>query len=987
MSKKNFGSFSLEDLDELETEVDQAQATAEDAQATADDAQATAEATATELEQHAADTNAHEGGEAEEAAQVADGADTTAADIEAANDATAADAPEVETTTADVEKAVVEAEDGDEITEEAEEEVAAMDEAVERTDDVIEAVEEIEPENEDAPAEIDATVGLANESMKRLLGARFDKSLLAKLPANESYSLKSVRTRQMYKSLAIESLQESKDGFFTKMKNAIIKIWNWIKARLDKLVTWFRGSAKERAAILKRAQEAKITNRVVIDNATLAQYLTVNGEVEDTVAGLSMNLKVMGELLTSYYKRAVAVADGHAFTLGKGGDGADVLKGLFSILPASDNGTPLLGGWTHSVKAGEAKPDDINEVLEAISDISVTVERDTAPSKERVTSLNSADIANLFREVDKFEKEVIDSPEAKKARSIRADFISHLIAKHRSKDDSREDMERMFLRIASRLSALLTSPLAKLSSVANSSVSTINLFAKVSLRAGKGESVEEDLKATDASMPNVKPGKGTKPSMAERKANAEDAVFRDLSNEDHKDPTVEGGEDPLDLNPSDQPGDATLNQSSQPAAAAPGTQDAKMKESELELPEEPQITAAIEQYEEFTDHIEDGVEGLELTERTIAVAEGAQGKQGLDEAGAELMSIASEAIHKHWLGMEAVNLGLGVESFSRSAYKLKATGISVESWKEKAQEIGKKIVEMVKKLGRMIRYLWKQFKTFFKGLEGKYERINRRLATTKEATMKNGKGFETEKFAINGKAITPSVFSSAITSAAKIATDVAEDALDLAEIAADQVEGKASDAARKVQQFTIGSRLAKNSDVKTSKAEGKTTYTFNELPGNRVASFTRPDMTDGIELGFSASLGKGEGEVKKVKVRNLDKSESKQIMQAVRKGLDVIDQVGKDIETIAKQVEEIGKGLDPKKLEGDGVAKAARKAVGALGKAVMSDSKVAIQGIRLISEAGLDYVAKSIGMKGTEAQAEDQATAGAQRQLPAPSAA
>lgn len=1010
MRKNNFGSFAMEDLDELENGVEQANATAEGAQATA-------EATAAELSQHENDAAAHGGAEATadeaaaaaaqaeadaQAAQAAatgttgtEGADTTAADPEAAAavaaaDAAAAEAPASDSTTAVIEEAVAEADDVDAEVADTEAEAAVMDEATDRTDDVIAAVEEVEPENEDAPAEIAATVGLANESLKRLLGPRFNESLLVKMPSNESYTLKSTRTRQMYKNLAIESLTEAKDGFVQRMKDTIVKIWDWIKARLDKLVTWFRSSGKERAALLKRAEEAKITNRAVIENATLAQYLTISGQVEDTSSGLAKSLDDIGDLLKDYYKRVGDLMVGQA---GKFMLGDEPAK---NVLPKATAKKGLLGGWSYSVDAETPDGKDIEAALEAISNTRVNIVRDSAPAKNRVTTLNSADIVSLFRAADKFEKEVIDTPEAKRARSVTGKTFGALMARIQSSNSSKPEELRKLLRILSRLSALLVSPVSKLSAVGNSAVSTINLFAKVSLRAAKGESVEDELKggsvvdeqAAAAKATNARPfDPKADRSFSARKAGAEDVSFKDVANENHSDTTVAGGDDPLDLNKDQNPGDADLNQSSQPAAEAPGKQDAKMKDTELDLPEEPQVTAALEAYEELTDAIEDGTDGLGLTERAITAAEGAQGKQGLDEAGAELMSIASEAIHKKFLNIDAVDLGFGLESFSRSAYKLKATGVSVESWKEKAKEIGQKIIEMVKQLGRMIRYVWKQFLTLFKGLEGKYERINRKLATTNEASMKNGKAFDSDSLTINGKAITPSVFNSAITAAVKLASDVAEDGLDLAEIASDQAQGKSADAARKVQQFAIGSKLAKNSDVKSSKEDGKTTYTFTELPGGRVANFVRPDMTDGIATGFSASIGKGEKKEAKVKTRNMDKSESKQVMQAVRKALDAMKKISSDVDAIAKSVDEIGSKLDPKALEGQGQADAARKAIGALGKAVMSDSKVAIQAIRMLSETGLNFVAKSIGMKGTEAAQAEPGMPGGAKALPAPAAA
>jgi len=1004
MSKKKFGAFSMEDLNELEDGVDQAQATAEDAQATAT-------ATAEELAQHEQDAGAHGGAEntADEAAAAAAqaeadaqaaaaaaGADTTSAAPEAAAAVAAADeaadAPATDSTTAVVEEAVAEAEEADAQVAESDEEVAAMDEAVDRTDDVIVAVDEIEPENEDAPAEIAATVGLANESLKRLLGPRFNESMLTKLPSNEAYSMKSVRTRQMYKNLALESLGEAKDGFFQRMKQTVVKFWEWIKARFAKLVTWIKGASKERGALLTKAKEKNFTTRAVIENATLAQYLTLGKSVEDTATGLASSFGQLGKIYTDFCDRATGVS-----SLFKGGFALDF--GQFKKIAAqSDSNVDLLGGWELITKgAGQrAGANTVEEALAVIDQMEVNLTRSKKAPGDRVTTLNTADITTLFASVEEFEKKILNSPEAKAARNVSSNWLVNVEMRWKSNSADRGDNERESYRLISRASALLLGPLGKLTSIANQSISTVNLLAKVSIKAASGESTDEDLKgdtnvdeqAAAAKATNARPfDPKADRSMSSRKAGAEDVSFRDVSKENHTDPSVAGGDDPLDLNPADQAGDADLNQSSQPAADAPGKQNANMKETELDLPEEPQVTAALEAYESFVDGIEDGTDGLGLTERAIAAAEGAQGKQGLDEAGAELMSIASEAIHKKFMGLEAVDLGFGLESFSRSAYKLKATGVSVESWKEKAKEIGTKIIEMIKNLGRMIRYVWKQFLTLFKGLEGKYERVNRKLATTNEASMKNAKAFESDSLTINGKAITVSVFNSAITSAVKLAGDVAEDGLDLAEIAADQAQGKAADAARKVQQFAIGSKLAKNSDVKSSKADGKTTYTFDELPGGRVANFVRPDMTDGIATGFSASISKGEKKEAKVKTRNLDKSESKQVMQAVRKALDAVKKVSSDVEAIAKSVDEIGSKLDPKNLEGQGAADAARKAIGALGRAVMSDSKVAIQSIRLLSETGLNYVAKSIGMKGTEAAQAEPGMPGGAKALPAPAAA
>ena len=973
MSKKrNFAqagiSFSTENIDELEQGVEQATATAEGAQATA-------EAAAAEVQSHEQDPNAHGGAEgtADAPAAAAAQAEAAAPPAAGAGEAAADDAGEAveatETTTETVEEAAADIQEADEETLETEEQVAAMDQATDRTEDVIEAVNEADPADEEAGAEISSTVAMANESMKRFLGSRFQSSMLTTLSSNESFSMKSPKLRGMYKGLALEALEETKTGFFTRMKEALIRFWDWIKARLAKLVTWFRGAAKEREKLLAAAREANITTRAVVDNATLAQYLTVGNQVEDAPLTLKKALDDLGDLLKDHYARANDFVKGVT-----GYDGERAAKGLLKTLPLAYVGKPqqLLGGYTFSVTSGDISIADTKEgvmagVLESISGVDVKIERDGKPAKARVTTLTTSDIVTLFGAAADFEKDVLESSEAKSARAVSGNWIGQAIAKFLSKQEDREFGERVLLRTLSRLSSVLLNPMAKLISIANQANSTVNLLAKISIKTAKGESTEADLKEGEGAS-NVKPfDPKADRSFSARKEGAEDIKFKDVATEDYTDPAE--GDDPLQLNPPAEAGDADLNQSSQPAAEAPGKQDAAMKETDLDLPDEPQVSAALEQYEEFVDGVQDGVDGLDLTERTIEVAEGAQGKSGLDEAGAELMSIASEAIHSKFMGLEKIDLGFGVESFRSSAYKLRATNMSVESWKEKGKEIGAKIVEMVKNLGKMIRYLWKQFLTLFKGLEGKYERINRKLATTQESAMKNGKAFESGSLSINGKAISAQALGSALTAATKIANDVASDALDLAEIASYQAQGNTAEAGRKTQEFVRGSKLSKNSDVKTSKEDGKTIYRFEELPGGRAMVFGRPDMEGGLVAGFTASIEKGDAKEVKAKAMNLNKSEAKNVMRSVRGGLDSIKQLDQDVNAVVKSVDEIVSKLDPAKLEGQEGAAATRKAIGALGKVALNDTKVAIQGLRMLIEVGLNFVAKSIGMKGSEAAA------------------
>lgn len=860
---------------------------------------------------------------------------------------------------------------------ELEDEAELGDQAVEKIDDAIEQVSNTDTEGEpDAfKDDVEVTVAMTNESLKTMYRGYDVSDLMVSLQAFESRRLVSTVNRQQFRALAMEKLEEQKSGVLERIAKAAAKLWAWIKEKLTAFLDMFRGQAKRRERILAAAKDAPEGNPIIIKSQFLATMLTkASGTKVERASEITSELQGLGKVISGLSEYANRFNTNFQFFERGGIRWGDLAAEIDISKAGVVNEQEFIGGWKFSFEAGEVDGGDVQTSIRSLlTTQKIVFERlDVKAKDDEVRTLRVSEVRSLFKILDSMERTIGDKGVKDLANRLNIGSFSAAYRKFGASGGEPGQLEtwKAFVTNSGRLAGR---PLLNALGAFSALSKALTALGDASVRSAKGDANPDVL---DAESPSKATGGAPK---GFDKANAEDVEFRDLATESYSEThnpdlltTDQDYKQPID-------DDLAKDENGE-------FKDTKLKVEEAVQPENGSITAAIENYGAAADVFQDGVQGLDENQQMVEILEAKQADGALDEGIAAMASLASESLHFHRFGMTPVgNYGIGFESFEKGAYRQRAASMAVESWKDKGREMIKNLIEALKKVGNMVRYLWKQFMTFFKGQEGRLERVSRQLATTPDTKM-TARYITGDKnlmrFSVKGSALTASSTTAMLEAANSLTKAVLEDALVMVEAGSYQLQNDPGKATSTLQKVRSGGRLGSVNGVKSSNEEGKGVYTFTELPAGQEAVFVRPDMTDGIGAGFEARMGKGEGKAAS-QVKSLTKSECKTVLGSVRKALSNATSLDRDVKAVIDMVDSAVKDLDPAKFENQEESGAARKAVGSLSKVSMGEARIALKAHGIAVSVALDLVTASAGLK---AEKVEDAGEGKRPALAAPAA-
>lgn len=920
--------FSLENLevsgDEVQEQLNQTSEQVEEVEDRVEEVEEQVEEVEETVDEHLTDPDAHSEVE------------TVPAEPDPVEDGEGTDPIGGEVGEAELDLAVVddEAQASEEVTsvqDEVENEVAVLDEASEIVSNTAEVVEGVDVEADgdvDPVEEIDSIIAVSNERLRLKLGS-LGKDLVFNTTSLEGRSFKSVQGRLMAKELALENLDQQKKGIFAKAIEAIKKAWEWIATRAKEIWIKLTGTKKRREKIVAFLKENPVKQKVVVENAQLAQRLgitrsnNVYSDVVDTIANLISVIDVHAKTSVVSFTSIVK--------------NPDIEKAVVQARQLLDNTVLSLGGFgTLSIKLSESSG------AEFFTESRVDFTPPTGKFVDSINTLSSDEVIKLFGVLDNSLKRIENDEVIKQLKQGKPGPIVRGMANLGVKSSAGLELSdsgnarREVLAALGNYARLFTTPLSRLIGFLGQLDISVTMLGELTVKVAKGKEAD------------VKGGTGTALALASEGISSTEGGPEVLT--DEKD--YEDGND-YDLNEGKDPGEF---------------KKVELDEGEIEQTEIGTVSAAIEQFEEMAEVLEEAGEAAELHDQSEEAIEAALSGNGLDETAATFMDIAAEAIHGKMLRLDREytptlnRKSVSLENFRKSAYRLEATSASLEDWKETGKGIIEAIKKALAKVVAMIRYVYKQAKTYFKGAEGRVERLRRRLQTTPDTKM-SPKPIEDEKslarFRVGNKALNPSTTNEGLDQLAKAMDAAINDSLVLVSAGEDIIKGKAAEASRVLVKFNNTNELVKLATVKEK--DGSFIYTVDDIPGGSEIVITRPKLDGELTTGFKATVTKKtEGRASGV-VRTLSKSDAKKVLGSVSTALTKAENTSKELDSLVKMVEDITKGIKDEDFNDSKARSAAKKAVAGLSRVSSGEVFTVIKAQGMAIDTILTWVGKSIG--------------------------
>lgn len=927
--------FSLENLevsgDEVQEQLDQTSEQVEEVEDRVEDVEEQVEEVEEVVDEHLTDPDAHSEVE------------TVPAEPDPVEDAEGTDPIGGEVGEAELDLAVVDdeeqaSEEVASVQDEIEDEITALDEASEIVSNTAEVVEGVDVETDDdvnPVEEIDTIIAVSNERLRLKLGA-LGKDLVFNTTSLEGRSFKSVQGRLMAKELALENLDQQQKGIFAKAIEAIKKAWEWIVTRVKELWVKLTGAKRRRDKIRVFLKDNAVSQKVLVENTRLGGML-----------GLSRNTSAASGTKSAIQNIKVTILD-HCKVLStisqtvkqKSAD-ADLVRTLHSVLQAKE--TDLGGFGTYKIELSGAQ--DLKTFL---GQSKVVIEPVKQKDVTYFNTLTSSEVIEVFDLLDSALAELDKNPIIKEATKGQVPKTIELIARVGDKIESTPDSDRA-RNISARYSLfsnygrLFTTPFNRLMSIMGQLDLAVTMLGELTVKVAKGKDAEVKGGATPATE-----------GISSTEGGPE--VLTD-------DKDYEAGND-YDLNEGKDPGEF---------------KNVKLDEGEIEQTEIGTVSAAIEQFEEMAEVLEEAGEAAELHDQGEEVIEAALSRNGLDESAATFMDIAAEAIHGRMLRLERASTptldrrSVSLENFRKSAYRLEATSTSLEDWKETGQNIMKAIREAIAKIVKMIRYVYSQAKTFFKGAKGRVERIQRAVQATPDTKMvpREIDGDKAvQRFRIGDKALDARGVEKGLGVLSHTMDAVIEDSSTLITAGWGIIKGRAEASAKILTDFNTDNELRKITSP--NEKDGAYEYVVSEIPGGSEIVITRPKLEGELSSGFKASVTKKTEGTASVKPKTLSKSDAKKVLVSVSTALAQADSTSKRLDDLVKMVDDLLKDIKETDFDDKKERSSIKKAISGLSRVSSSEVFAVIKAQGLAIDTSLALVSRSTGSSAEEKKEEEK---------------
>lgn len=598
-----------------------------------------------------------------------------------------------------VEEILEASEEVEEAAEEVEEVAEATSNAIEKNEEAIEAAEEVA---EESPEEAIEIIEASNESIRRILGT---DAFSIVTPSLESVS--SVRARRMYMETSLEAAKERSGNIFQRFWEFLKRVGERIAEFVKKLWAWVVGGNKRSEHLigeLKKLSNQRQVNQ--IDNKGLAKRLLLDGKVQtdipnaikttyldliDAVGSVQKRtektfkmIESVKDIRTEQQARAFdasfeSVLNEIGVSNGSIIDGSNGVK----IIPGK-NAKQWLGNYVQTWEGTDDNPigsysfKRVNAKAEPSGKLNLPTPEEAIKFLEGAIQTNKT----INEQVKKTHKEY------GKISILKGLKVGVGIAKEADEKDSVRHLARWAAIVITVHNNLNVRPLNDFLKVLMATQKTMNSTALAVIKASGGEEVTEQT--LQLSMEELAGVVDEKDVEALRSETFVDDIETPAASGDTKD----DGDDVVmdeDVDQHDMDDEGTV--SPKPIVSEFEDTNAAAIQEEVE-----EISAAMEEFDEL-------VEIADEQDQLQDIVEEAQGEGGLNEIAAELMENSLESIDRRLgrFGIDVKTEMPSLESFGGIMNRRTATMISLESIKERANNLWETVKRILAKIWNWIK--------------------------------------------------------------------------------------------------------------------------------------------------------------------------------------------------------------------------------------------------------------------------------------------